>query len=71
MSRYLPPRSSAVRAVNAIGGLFGAAGVKAGRLDSGWLQARAARNAGLDLEAERGRFDAYQKRYDIPCELSA
>jgi hypothetical protein len=27
--------------------------------------------AGLDLEEERGRFDAYQKRYDIPCELSA
>jgi hypothetical protein len=26
--------------------------------------------AGLDLEEERGRFEAYQKRYDIPSELS-
>jgi hypothetical protein len=27
--------------------------------------------AGLDMEAERGRFEAYQKRFDIPAEISA
>jgi hypothetical protein len=27
--------------------------------------------AGLDLETERGRFEAYQRRFDIPSEIRA
>ena len=47
MSRYLPPRSSSVKAVNAVGRLLRAAGVSPARLDEGWLLGRAARNARL------------------------
>jgi hypothetical protein len=47
VSRYLPPRSSSVKALNAVGRLLRAAGVSAPRLDEGWLLRRAARNAGL------------------------
>jgi hypothetical protein len=28
------------------------------------------RGAGLDLESERGRFEAYQKLFDIPSEIA-
>jgi hypothetical protein len=29
------------------------------------------KGAGLDLETERGRFEAYQKRFGIPSEIAA
>jgi hypothetical protein len=47
VSRYLPPRSFSVKALNAVGRLLRAVGVSAARLDEGWLLGRAARNAGL------------------------
>jgi len=47
MSRYLPPRSHLVRAINAAGRGLAAIGRKPTRLDDSWLLARAERNTGL------------------------
>ena len=47
MSRYLPPRSSSVKALNAVGRWLRAVGVSGARLDEGWLLGWASRNTGL------------------------